>query len=703
MAVKGLMSLLAEGMSPENLKRIGMLTDESAKKPKSVKLAQDKYKKFYENNDQFRAREEQSILNPQIVQRGLLDDRRIIMPEDIENTVLVPHKGDISGTDVTLTNIGGFELPVPVTSRGGARYPNSPLTPEGNYWASMKTGAVPFQNKAEGLMQALDMDATGVYTAMGREANYFNQAFADGMLQWAQSMKLPKEMVKKFDDDLRKSKPEWVGLDSPEARDQLLGMGNFKPEGAGKFRSAFTKKMSKAEYRDLGFPTITDIEKAFIDPDLAGTTLGEAGFTMGRVGQGFDLNRNTNHPSYNTGIGGEYIGGFEQSVPPQIMYPDAFQKLEGIMTKPKSKKPARLLYDAEKVDAIAKRKDLFQIADARWVDTVSKWLEKNKGASLQAAIMAVGIPAALAPQEADASVAKLAARGMELVDLIDPEDSRVGEYFLRKGDDTKSIGSLRTDYAIDSGFDDGYMSSLNTEIAPDYRRQGLAGEMYDAAEEISGNKLVPSTHLSMDGAYMWNARDPELLKQVHEKMGPENYNRVEDILYPEGRPSPNAIRLRGFKDRVHGPAGLGLSTSILPSDADAAEAQKFGLLMAESSNRAGMNRKQRRDNPVSQGLMDYSRSQMIPTVKQVGSGVLEGLMDFGKDTMGRGYIASPSYASPQYSDINRQMMANPVQQAPLTPEQVYLDPRDPNALAKAEQARRAGQGLAGLMTLFSPI
>jgi ribosomal protein S18 acetylase RimI-like enzyme len=703
MAVKGLMSLLAEGMSPENLKRIGMLTDESAKKPKSVKLAQDKYKKFYENNDQFRAREEQSILNPQIVQRGLLDDRRIIMPEDIENTVLVPHKGDISGTDVTLTNIGGFELPVPVTSRGGARYPNSPLTPEGNYWASMKTGAVPFQNKAEGLMQALDMDATGVYTAMGREANYFNQAFADGMLQWAQSMKLPKKMVKKFDDDLRKSKPEWVGLESPEARDQLLGMGNFKPEGAGKFRSAFTKKMSKAEYRDLGFPTITDIEKAFIDPDLAGTTLGEAGFTMGRVGQGFDLNRNTNHPSYNTGIGGEYIGGFEQSVPPQIMYPDAFQKLEGVMTKPKSKKPARLLYDAEKVDAIAKRKDLFQIADARWVDTVSKWLEKNKGASLQAAIMAVGIPAALAPQETDASVAKLAARGMELVDLIDPEDSRVGEYFLRKGDDTKSIGSLRTDYAIDSGFDDGYMSSLNTEIAPDYRRQGLAGEMYDAAEEISGNKLVPSTHLSMDGAYMWNARDPELLKQVHEKMGLENYNRVEDILYPDGRPSPNAIRLRGFKDRVHGPAGLGLSASILPSDADAAEAQKFGLLMAESSNRAGMNRKQRRDNPVSQGLMDYSQSQMIPTVRQVGSGVLEGLMDFGKDTMGRGYIASPSYASPQYSDINRQMMANPVQQAPLTPEQVYLDPRDPNALAKAEQARRAGQGLAGLMTLFSPI
>ena len=460
MAVKGLLSLLAEGMSPENLKRIGMLTDESAQNPTAVKTAQTKYQKLYEGNDQFRAREEQTMLNPQVVQRGLLDDRRIIMPEDIENTVLVPHKGDISGTDVTLTNIGGFDLPVPVTSRGGARYPNSPLTPEGNYWASMKTGAVPFQNKAEGLMESLKMDATGVYTAMGREANYFNQAFADGMLQWAQSMKLPKEAINKFDDDLRKSKPEWVGLNSPEARDQLLGMGNFKPEGAGKFRSAFTKTMSKSAYRDLGFPTIVDIENAFIDPDLAGTALGEAGFTMGRVGKGFDLNRNTNHPSYNTGIGGEYIGGFEQSVPPQIMYPDAYKQLEGVMTKPKSDKPPRLLYDAEKIDAIAKRQDLFQVADARWVDTASKWLEDNKGASNAALIAAVGLPATMATQEADASIlGSLSKLGAGRQDLLG-----MAQKMANEGMDVQSIRE-RTGWEI--GADGQWRTELpntNTKI-----------------------------------------------------------------------------------------------------------------------------------------------------------------------------------------------------------------------------------------------
>ncbi|MDC1436988.1 hypothetical protein N8303_07060 [Gammaproteobacteria bacterium] len=158
-------------------------------------------------------------------------------------------------------------------------------------------------------------------------------------------------------------------------------------------------------------------------------------------------------------------------------------------------------------------------------------------------IAAVGAGTVLAPQESEASVAKLAARGMELVPNIDPEDTRVGEYYLKKGGDTKSIGSLKTDYALDSGFGDGYMASDNTEIAAEYRRRGLAGEMYDAAQEISGNQLVPSTFLSPDGAAMWNSRDRPLLEQVQQNMEPDNYDTVEDVLYPDGRPHPDAVKL----------------------------------------------------------------------------------------------------------------------------------------------------------------
>lgn len=653
MAVKGLIDFIFEqGSKPENLMRLGLLTPESLANPTALKTAQTKYKKRLQN-PAVAAREEGRLTNPPVINQGLLPERKIIRPEDIENTILVSHKGDTSSTDTKLLELGGVKFDNPPESRGGVRFGDSPKTPEELYWASMATGAAPLQNKAEGLMAAFDMPVTGVYGSMGDEALFFNDAFSDTMLQYAQKLPIPKKSIEVFDADMRKIKDDWVGINHPDARDQLLGLNGYPRKGAGEFRSAFASRMSMAKYRDLGFPAIEDVKSVFREPGLENTNLGDSGYVMGRIGQGYGLTKNTNHLSYDTGIMGDVLGGFEQSLPSRIAYPDAYRMLENEMTKPKdpSKSAPRLFTESEKVDAISKRKDLFQIADARWVDTASKWLEDNKGASNAALIAAVGLPAALAPQEADASVAKLAARGMELVDLIDPEDSRVGEYFLRKGDDTKSIGSLRTDYAIDSGFDDGYMSSLNTEIAPDYRRQGLAGEMYDAAEEISGNKLVPSTNLSMDGAYMWNARDPELLKQVHEKMDFENYDRVEDILYPEGR-GPGPVKSTGF-DRAYAVPAAGLLTAVETAEPreyleapvvqeksfgdmvneyaqinqrlKAAEAQKFDALMREDARLRNMGSAS--FGQVSPELAAYRRSQILPTIGEIGMGALEGVVD----------------------------------------------------------------------------
>lgn len=171
-------------------------------------------------------------------------------------------------------------------------------------------------------------------------------------------------------------------------------------------------------------------------------------------------------------------------------------------------------------------------------------------------------------EDADASLRSLAQRGINLVDIVDPEDSRVGEYYLQKGSDPKSIGSVKTDYALDSGFGDGYMASLDTEIAPEYRRQGLAREMYDAIEEVSGNKLVPSNHLSPDGAAMWNARNRDLLEQVQKKMDGDAYDTVEQVLRPDGVTQP--LELRGFS-RNFGLTGVGagLLGALQVEDAEA--------------------------------------------------------------------------------------------------------------------------------------
>ncbi|GEM_PF-1813160 len=284
-------------------------------------------------------------------------------------------------------------------------------------------------------------------------------------------------------------------------------------------------------------------------------------------------------------------------------------------------------------------------------------------------------------QELEQKISDVGQRSMSLQEVNDLERLRVEKQISdRFNSDTVGAAGARSPYGMYKGLM-GEVEARNVEtrdkMSPDFLRA--------TPLELSEDVFEPrSQQIFRAGS------DDELFRELEYLKYPDVRSNV-----PEYREAP-VVREKSFGDMINEYARIN-------QRAQAADAQKFGLLMAESSNRAGMNRKQRRDNPVSQGLMDYSQSQIIPTVKQVGSGVLEGLMDFGKDTMGRGYIASPSYASPQYSDINRQMMANPVQQAPLTPEQVYLDPRDPNALAKAEQARRAGQVLAGLMTLFSPI
>ena len=216
-------------------------------------------------------------------------------------------------------------------------------------------------------------------------------------------------------------------------------------------------------------------------------------------------------------------------------------------------------------------------------------------------------------------------------------------------------------------------------------------------------------------------------------MGQANYNRVEDVLYPEGKPSPNAIKLRGFKDRVHGSAGVGIGASMLPLDADsaqeyteapvieeqsfgsmikeygdinrrakAADDKKFGLLMAERSDRAGMSRRDRRGSPASPELQEFNKANALPSLLQFASGVGEGGVDYLKDTFsGGGYVTAPPYASQQYEDINRAAMMAPEEaKAPIRPEQIYLDPR---MAEEAERLRRAGVGFAGILSMLSPI
>ena len=657
-----------------------------------------------------------------VIDTGTMIPQERIALQDLEGRPYFTTMSDRTAAGGLLEGIGNKPLAHPIRLTGGQDYMRDDT---GELWAS-GAGVVPNMVKAaKELKDQYGSSPVFMPWRMAPSGGDFAHMTGQTMLSWAAG-NMPKVYKKQLDADMKKFVPDWAGVDDPKSLEQYGALSDTQRKTA--------MNMLDKEYRNKGGISQTQARLAVSDQSQLLSPV--SGFqNVGEV----DLQRGVleggGNATYPSGLAGDYLGTLDTDVTAMDLNPERYARAlkkdgtfdtgpqgpDSLSTRSAPRRAMEVGYWGGLIDEALLRR------------LSEEGFKVNSGLLPGVATAGVAGASLLGSEDADASVAKLAARGMELVDLIDPEDSRVGEYFLRKGGDTKSIGSLKTDYAIDSGFDEGYMSSLNTEIDPGYRRQGLAGEMYDAAEEISGNKLVPSTHLSMDGAHMWNARDSKLLREVHEKMGAQNYNQVEDILYPEGKPSPNAIKLRGFKDRVHGPAGVGIGASMLPLDADsveeyteapvieeqsfgsmiqeygdinrrakAADDKKFGLLMAERSDRAGMSRRDRRGSPASPELQEFTKANVVPSLLQFASGVGEGGVDYLKDTFsGGGYVTAPAYASQQYEDINRDAMMAPEEaKAPLRPEQIYLDPR---MAEEAERLRRAGMTTAGILSMLSPI
>jgi hypothetical protein len=196
------------------------------------------------------------------------------------------------------------------------------------------------------------------------------------------------------------------------------------------------------------------------------------------------------------------------------------------------------------------------------------------------AAAAVGTGLLGTSEESDASVAKLLERGMRVVGEPDPRDSRVGEYFLQAGDDTKSIGNLFTESAETSGYpQSNFMASADTFLADQYRGQGIAQEMYDAVEEITGNTLVPSEILTADGARLWASRNPDRLSEVSGVMDEAGKRQAADALsstvsYPSVR--SDASSLDDDFARMQQNADGGIINQMMAQNARKAQLAKYG-------------------------------------------------------------------------------------------------------------------------------
>jgi len=382
--------------TPANLIRLGMLTVESAQNPTAVKSALTKYDKAMRESKAFRAREKLRSDVENQTQTLDIGERNLLTVDDLVGKVGVPVSGDTSTTGKVIETIGGVNLESPVQVEGGSNFPLR--YQDQNYgWASMADAARKKQGNFALAADETGMEPVGIFSAMGKEAVNFSTPVAESMLQQARALPIKKSDIKKFDDELRKLRPEWVGLNHPGAMDQLMGRGDYPQKGAGKLRSVFVEEMSKSRYRDVGFPVKEDAHAEILQPELANAPIGSSGFSMFSADPNAPTMPNAPHQSYDTIIPGTYIGGLEQSVPARVMYPDVYAELDKATNV-----AGQPFTESQKTGSLVMNPKLYQPFNEQWAEGVDNYLRQNKqsGAATPAAIAAAGGAGLLGAQAA---------------------------------------------------------------------------------------------------------------------------------------------------------------------------------------------------------------------------------------------------------------------------------------------------------------
>jgi hypothetical protein len=249
---------------------------------------------------------------------GNLPPKIMASPEKMQGGAIVPFVGDRSAAGQNLLGIGDIKFQTPVQLEGGYDFMRM-QSPTGSIWASEKGASQALQNKINAAAEVGKGDVFGVYSAMGPESMNFNTMMSEALLEQMKAGKISKKNIAAFDREVRSLRPEWKGVMSPESRAQL--------ETNGALRHVFVDRMQLDKFQNAGFPNIAYTRYAITDPLLLNEPMYSGGLAIGKMKPGAELITNpvSPHKTYDTQLAGEYFGGFEQSVPKEILFPDWYK------------------------------------------------------------------------------------------------------------------------------------------------------------------------------------------------------------------------------------------------------------------------------------------------------------------------------------------------------------------------------------------
>jgi hypothetical protein len=236
--------------------------------------------------------------------------------EELQGGTLIPALGDRTEAGQWLHSVGGYRLSDDVLLEGGHDFMRS-HDPYGAIWASDKGAARVLHNKALSVLEQ-GGDPYLAFMPMGHGATNFNTMMSDALLgQMQEEIKtgqISKTAKNMFDREMRKLRPEWKGIEHPDSMRML--------DDNGALRHVFVQTIQKDIYQKRGFPNVAETRFAITDPNLMDTPLLQGGQAIGRMTDEFIENPMMPHRTYNTQLGGQYMGGDVEGIPRELLFPE---------------------------------------------------------------------------------------------------------------------------------------------------------------------------------------------------------------------------------------------------------------------------------------------------------------------------------------------------------------------------------------------
>jgi len=257
-----------------------------------------------------------------------------IEPTYLMDKYVVPVSSDWSGGGETIKQAAGVPLARPVKKQAGTKYGLLEQNiAEDVGWASMPGAA---SSKTNNLNEYAALgDTVGVSSLLGQDSSNFSHHIAQGLIGQLPVLRPSKDATKLLDTTIQnkivskklkdgtivKTQPfkNFPGVTSENIYD-IMAQGT-KEYSAGDIRKAIAEEMSKAEFRDLGFPKWDTFTNLVNEP---GAYTGASGGVMFKAKpEGKILTPTYQHGSYTAGIPTEgVLGGFKNAAGEIVTVPD---------------------------------------------------------------------------------------------------------------------------------------------------------------------------------------------------------------------------------------------------------------------------------------------------------------------------------------------------------------------------------------------